>query len=632
MTTNHKARMFTIQGSGIYDEAGRFMLLRGVNAGGNSKMPVMQGDGGLATLRGGVASFVGRPFPEEDAGAHFQRMADAGVNIIRLNITWEALEGAAPGVYDEAYLAYLRKIINAAAHHDIAVYIDPHQDTWSRATGGDGAPAWTLERLGMDVTAREVCGAVLHANAGGGDAKSPGLLWPCNYSRYAVATMFTLFLAGNAYAPTTLVDGLPVQDWLQNCYIKAMRHCYRRLKNCANIAGWGAMNEPHPGYIGCPDLSGPVNPLLLSGPVLSGFDGMACASGQQRQAGVYTMGMHGPRRRGSVSVNSQGVHLFREGFTCPWKREGVWVDDVDGPRLVKSAYFEQFNDRPADFANDFLAPFLLRFMARMREADEHCFFFIEGPSLAPPPRLQGADAANCLHAFHHYDGFALYLKRFYRALSFDNDTRKLVVGHAAAAGLFTRQLERRAVQTKALMGDVPCFLGEFGIPFDLRQAHPSHSYAAQEEALSRYYDGLDALFMHGALWHYNADNTQAGDGLTALRGDAWNGEDFSIFSEGVLRAQAGWLRPYPLATAGTPLEFRWDRKRRRLSFRWQNNAGLAAPTVLFVPPECLGLTPLITLSSPRAAARYDSKARRIFVDAVGFDGELCLIVAGGYSC
>jgi hypothetical protein len=51
--------------------------------------------------------------------------------------------------------------------------------------------------------------------------------------------MYTLFFAGNTCAPGLRIDGEPAQDWLQERYLACMRHCFRRLKNCKAIVGWG---------------------------------------------------------------------------------------------------------------------------------------------------------------------------------------------------------------------------------------------------------------------------------------------------------------------------------------------------------------------------------------------------------
>jgi hypothetical protein len=123
------------------------------------------------------------PFPPEEAEGRFRRLKGEGVSCIRLVIAWEALEYAGPGLYDESYLASLRKILVAAAQTGLFVFIDPVQNRWSRWIRGEGAPPWTLEQ------------------------------------------------------------GSKGQEWLQERYIECMRHCFRRLKNCAALIGWGASAE-----------------------------------------------------------------------------------------------------------------------------------------------------------------------------------------------------------------------------------------------------------------------------------------------------------------------------------------------------------------------------------------------------
>ena len=87
-------------------------------------------------------SFVGRPFPLEEADEHFSRLRRWGCNFLRLLITWEAVEHAGPGQYDEPYLDYLYALVQKAGEHGLDLFIDPHQDAWSRFSGGDGAPGW----------------------------------------------------------------------------------------------------------------------------------------------------------------------------------------------------------------------------------------------------------------------------------------------------------------------------------------------------------------------------------------------------------------------------------------------------------------------------------------------------------
>jgi hypothetical protein len=167
------------------------------------------------------------------------------------------------------------------------------------------------------------------------------------------------------------------------------------------------------------------------------------------------------------------------------------------------------------------------------------------------------------------------------------------------------------------MGNIPAFLGEFGLPFDMnrRRAYRSRSparYRLHEEALSLYYDGIDENLLHGTIWNYTADSTHQA-------GDHWNGEDLSIFCDGEGRARGGWLRPYPMATAGTPLLIRWDRKRGIFRCRYRYDPEIRAPTEIFAPPECLGTQPLITLRTGAGGEARDFRAeyrrdlRRILV-------------------
>ncbi len=152
------------------DEFGRILILRGVNLGGSSKVPYRP-NGASWNMEGFYqhrdVSFVGRPFPLAEADEHFRRLQTWGLTFLRYLVTWEAIEHAGPGIYDEAYLDYTRQIIAKAAEYGINVFIDPHQDVWSRFTGGDGAPGWTLEAAGMDIAQLHRAGAAfVHQESG----------------------------------------------------------------------------------------------------------------------------------------------------------------------------------------------------------------------------------------------------------------------------------------------------------------------------------------------------------------------------------------------------------------------------------------------------------------------------------
>ena len=124
------------------NSSNRIILLRGINFGASSKIPSSQDATHLKPddfySKNREVSFVGRPCPLDQADEHFARLASWGFNTLRLLITWEAVEHQGPGMYDYAYIRYIRDLCRKAAKYGLSVFIDPHQDVWSRYTGGDG--------------------------------------------------------------------------------------------------------------------------------------------------------------------------------------------------------------------------------------------------------------------------------------------------------------------------------------------------------------------------------------------------------------------------------------------------------------------------------------------------------------
>ncbi|KAG9321226.1 hypothetical protein KVV02_008146 [Mortierella alpina] len=150
-------------------------------------------------------SFVNRPFTLQEAGLHFERLARWGCQCLRILVPWEALEHTGPGIYDEDYIDYLLSLLQVAAKYNLKCFLDPHVDCWSRFTGGCGMPGWTLELAGIDMKKLDQTAAAVVHNTQQDKDDFPKMIWATNNIKLAAATMYTLFFAGQVFAPRAMV-------------------------------------------------------------------------------------------------------------------------------------------------------------------------------------------------------------------------------------------------------------------------------------------------------------------------------------------------------------------------------------------------------------------------------------------
>ncbi len=106
--------MLKVEKGWFVDENGRKVLLRGVNLGGSTKVPVSPN--GATHIKTNFrdhkdVSFVGHPFPLKEADEHFNRLKHWGFNCLRFLVTWEAIEHKGPKQYDKEYLDYIEEMI-----------------------------------------------------------------------------------------------------------------------------------------------------------------------------------------------------------------------------------------------------------------------------------------------------------------------------------------------------------------------------------------------------------------------------------------------------------------------------------------------------------------------------------------
>jgi hypothetical protein len=584
-----------IEGSNFIDEPGRTLHLRGVNLGGSSKVP-RQPNGATWNREGFYdhrqVSFVGRPFPLEEADEHFTRLKQWGLTFLRFIITWEAIEHSGPGIYDQAYLDYLYQLVKKAGGYDLYVFIDPHQDVWSRFSGGDGAPGWTFEAVGMELTKfKETGAAVTHQEVGD---PYPRMLWPSNYSKFACATMWTLFFGGNMFAPETHVEGIPVQNYLQDHYINAVKQVCERLKEFEFVIGYDTGNEPSQGYIGYPHTDCIPAEVIARGPSPTIFQGMLLAAGYPQRVKLRSSWPNIFANYKTVLLNPQGVSLWQSGMKPIWQHNGIWdVDEGGKPHLLRPNHFAQVKGRKIDFDQDLFLPFVKKYIQAIRVVDPGASIFVSSPPADTrygPENCSFHGQAGVVHSPHWYDGLTLYWQRYIPWLGVDNQKErpKFVLGRQRKRRSFRQQIKNFSDHSKTVFGGVPTVIAEAGVPFNMgkKSAFRDGNFSPQVSAMDDTLQALEANGVNFTLWNYTSDNTNQ-------RGDQWNDEDLSIFSQDQAtgsgdiydggRALQAVLRPYAYKIPGQLISMSFNIKTKTFacSFEWQSD--IRAPLVLFIP-------------------------------------------------
>ena len=595
----------SIDGVRFRDEVGRQVLLRGVNLGGDCKVPASP-DG--RTHRASdfsdhrTVSFVGRPFPLEDADAHLGRIARWGFNCLRLLTTWEAVEHAGPGEYDEAYLDYFAAICRKAGDHGLRLFVDFHQDVWSRMSGGDGAPGWTFEAVGLDFTRFDAADAAhvmqhrYRSGAGAVQEAYPQMSWAGNYRMPANGVMWTLFFAGQDLAPAATIEGVNTGVWLRQRYLGAMRALAERVADLDHVIGFDTLNEPGSGWIGrgLEDGSG-----ALKGEAWSPLDALAVASGIPRTLPVVEFGRGVTGQR---VMNRNGVSIWLPGREDPFRAAGVWDVDAEGrPCALRPDHFRVVDGREISAEADYMGPFFREVAATVRGVRPDWLIFAEVDPFAALSGDHGFPEnmpENTVNASHWYDLAALVTKQYDPQRSFDLLSGTMLEGREGVTDGYVAGLARIKKLGDDLNGGAPTLIGEFGIPYDLNGRDAYERWAAGErdqkvfdihaEALGRMYDALDRLLLNSTQWNY----TVANENDVAV-GDGWNQEDLSIWSadqstdasdpDSGGRGIAGFQRPLATAVQGAIVSQSFDRDARVYRLVFDADAGLEAASEISIP-------------------------------------------------
>ncbi|PPQ71478.1 hypothetical protein CVT25_013388 [Psilocybe cyanescens] len=637
------------EGRHFVDAYGRVCNLRGVNLSGSCKTPVdhdhekFPGDHRSVT-------FVGKPFPLEDAHEHLSRLRRWGLTFIRFLVTWEAVEHAGPGIYDIEYLAYIRKLLSMLPQYGLTAFVSMHQDVWSRYSGGSGAPAWTLEVVGFDLHAIEETGAAwLHGQRGGGHVETERGLWPCGYHKLTASTMSTCFWAGDIFAPKSLVKNkhnqdVPIQQFLQNSFLDMWEMVAGAVGDLD-----GMINEPHPGYVNVSLHAFNYNTDLHLSHIPSAFQSFQLGAGHPTLVPTYTRSFPMPTKLTSyTTLNTAKVKAWRpDGPTqgrCLWEYHDVWRWNkvTDNAVVLRENYFRQHPDTGSkiDWYTDMYYPLANKWSERIRRAssDSKIVFLEPLPNeFCPKSWTKEHRPANMVFAPHWYDLNALFAKAFgdftvnVQGLSRGMFPLKAFYwGQKGARENFALQIRNIVENGYGSLGETPVLIGECGIPMDMnkKEAFETDDFVWQTRMMDAMITALEKSLVGFTLWNYNPENDDE-------RGDDWNGENFSWFSKkralppSLLyyeqdapsldnggRILPAVVRPYAAKTAGIPLSFEYEMNTGTFTYEWTNPAVIAADDD--DAPRSGSVSPSVSVSDPPRTLRRPliSRETEIFLPSM----------------
>ena len=607
------------------DAHGRYLYIHGVNVSGSSKFP--------ASFE--PISYVGKPFPLEEADWNFRTLRSLGFNVIRLVMSWEAIEHEGPGIYDAEYLDYIERIVAKANEYGIYCLMDMHQDLFSRhlaqlfndntdvfalddpadirraercvlgrdAGGrpirpnnivrGDGAPLWAVE---LCLPEKDVGGDTwgLPLSCAPGPASTtayfPHTMWGINiFLSLDVNRCFATFFAGRDVYPHYTVpgDGRNIQDYLQDHFTGAWRQVARRVAQYPNVLGYDILNEPSGFYIlfslysillgETRSAPGGVLSERRFNEVLDGYLNELRAQGTTQEAvtRLRTLLLDTgvlPRSAGEITAS---------GF-LPEAAQSPHRPDAD----AGVGLGVHFNRR-------YLQPFHEKVGRAILEEDPEAIIFIEHslgaddtgvagmmafPMLRPPSLPQIAYAPHWYTDIYPDFGENQPPREFTVEEKFFRDYRP--------------GIEKAIHGSTFSLGNPPTVVGEFGTYFNFGGIEQSmaQDYEISSVVLDRYYEAFEEMLLHRIQWCYSPQNTTE-------NGEGWNKEDFSILGpDREPRSALAYSRPYPRYLSGKPVSMRFHSDfhyydpdpyvpdpRREFEVVYKTKE-TESPTEIFVPP------------------------------------------------
>jgi endoglycosylceramidase len=259
--------------------------------------------------------------------------------------------------------------------------------------------------------------------------------------------------------------------------------------------------------------------------------------------------------------------------------------------------YDPLNEPWGDERRD-IGPLYRDAAAAIRSAAPTAILFLEGhvtTNCGLQSRLGPPGLGNVAYAPHYYQPSTIFRGRW--------RGRTSTINRAFAH-----------MEAKAAEWNAPLFLGEFGAPAEAKRCGEYVSYL---------YDRLDQGVSSGAQWNYCPT-------WNARDKDGWNGEDFSTLEpSGRLRPNFA-VRPHPVAFAGTPLRFRYDRTASPgagpvLDLAWEHHPGRGA-TEVYVPAGLFPRASALTVAGCGATGLRDEARQRLVIVAPR-PGVVCVRLA-----
>lgn len=404
---------------------------------------------------------------------------------------------------------------------------------------------WTIYACGLNPQSFAATEAAIVHNTYPDPENFPKMIWSTNYYRLAAATIFTLFFAGRDFAPKCIIDGMNIQDYLQGHFMRACEHLARRIHEAGGIEddvvfGWETLNEPNRCMIGHPDLSIiPPEQNLKKGTSPTLWQAMLTGSGRACEVDTWDMGGLGPYKVGRTLVDPHGEMAWLPGDydesrygwkrdpdwklgECIWALHGVW--DPSNDTLLRKDYFAKHptNGNKLDnevFTNTYFLEFYRNYRDTIRSIHKDAIMLCQPPVFELPPKIKGTadDDSRLVYAPHYYDGITLMTKKWNRTWNVDvygvlrghywHPAFAIKIGETAIRNSFKEQMAAMRKEGLDYMGNHPCILTEFGIPYDMddKYAYKTGDYSSQSAAMDANHFAVEGSSMEGyTLWLYDA--------------------------------------------------------------------------------------------------------------------------------